>query len=59
MTNKTTRAADKFPEGEPSVENVMSALRRAKEVARARAEGVRQQQEEAARAEKVSSATEG
>ena len=59
MTKEATRAPDRFPEGEPSVENVMIALRQAREVALARAEAVRQRQAEAARAEKVSSALEG
>lgn len=59
MAKETTRAPDRFPEGEPSVENVMIALRRAQEVAVARAEAVRQRREEAARAEKASSAREG
>ena len=59
MTQEPTRAADRFPEGEPSVENVMIALRRAQEVALARAEAVRRRQDEAAREEKVSSAAEG
>lgn len=59
MTKKAARAAGRFPEGEPSVENVMIALRRAQEVALARAEAVRKRREEAAQAETASSATEG
>ena len=59
MTKETTRARDRFPEGEPSVENVMIALRRAQEVALARAEAVRRREDEAGQAEKVSSAAEG
>ena len=59
MTKEATRPADRFPEGEPSVENVMTALRQAREVALARAEAVRQRQAEAGHAEKVSSALEG
>ncbi|MCZ0935206.1 MAG: AAA family ATPase [Gemmatimonadetes bacterium] len=59
MTEEATRTAYRFPEGEPSVKNVMIALRRAQEVALARAEAVRQRQEEEARAEETSSVTEG
>lgn len=59
MTKEATRAPDRFPEGEPSVENVMIALRQAQEVALARAEAVRRREAEAARAEKVPPAVEG
>ena len=58
MTKEAPRAPDRFPEGEPSVENVMIALRQAREVALARAEAVRQRQAEAAREEEVSSTAE-
>ncbi|WP_419942079.1 AAA family ATPase [Candidatus Palauibacter sp.] len=58
MTKEAPRAPDRFPEGEPSVENVMIALRQAREVALARAEAVRRRQAEAAREEKVSSTSE-
>ena len=58
MTKEATRTADRFPEGEPSVKNVMIALRRAQEVALARAEAVRQRQKEAAQAENASSTAE-
>ncbi len=58
MTKDATPASDRFPEGEPSIENVTLALMRAQEVALARAEAVRQREAEAAQAEKVSSATE-
>lgn len=59
VAKEATQIADRFPEGEPSVKNVMIALRRAQEVALARAEAVRQRQEEAARAEETSNVTEG
>ncbi|MDE2878369.1 hypothetical protein [Candidatus Palauibacter soopunensis] len=65
MTEDAKNAPDRFPEGEPSVKNVMIALQRAQEDAMARAEAVRQREaaarreEEAARAEETSSATEG
>ena len=58
VTKDATPASDRFPEGEPSIENVTLALMRAQEVALARAEAVRQREAEAAQAEKVSSATE-
>ncbi len=58
MTKEVTRTPDRFPEGEPSVENVMIALRRAQEVALARAKAVRQRQDETARTENASSAAE-
>lgn len=58
MTRETTRARDRFPEGEPSVKNVMIALRQAQEVAMARAEAVRRREAEAARAESASSTAE-
>ena len=48
MTEEASLTADRFPDGEPSVKNVMIALRRAHEVALARAEAVRQRQEEGA-----------
>ena len=58
MTKEVTRTPDRFPEGEPSVENVMIVLRRAQEVALARAKAVRQRQDETARTENASSAAE-
>ncbi|WP_423930422.1 hypothetical protein [Candidatus Palauibacter sp.] len=58
MTKDATHAPDRFPDGEPSVKNVMIALRQARNDALARAEAVRRRQAEAAREEKVSSTTE-
>jgi len=57
VTEDAKNAADRFPEGEPSVKNVMIALQRAQEDAMARAEAVRQR-EEAARREEEASSTE-
>ncbi|WP_420447683.1 AAA family ATPase [Candidatus Palauibacter sp.] len=59
MREEAPSAPDRFPEGEPSVENVMIALRKAQEVALARAEAVQRRDAEGARGEKVSSASEG
>ncbi|WP_310776711.1 hypothetical protein [Candidatus Palauibacter scopulicola] len=53
-----TQAPDRFPEGEPSIKNVLIALERAQEVALARAEAVRRREAEAAQAEKVLTAPE-
>lgn len=58
MTKDATQAPDRFPEGEPSIKNVMIALERAQEVALARAEAVRRREAEAEQAEKVSTAPE-
>ncbi len=58
MTKDATHAPDRFPDGEPSIKNVMIALRQARNDALARAEAVRQRQAEAAREEKVSSTVE-
>ncbi|MDE2662255.1 MAG: hypothetical protein OXI39_04555 [Gemmatimonadota bacterium] len=58
MTEDRRQAPDRFPEGEPSVENVMIALRRAREVALARAAAVRRREAEAARAENATSTAE-
>lgn len=58
MTKDTTQAPDRFPDGEPSVKNVLIALRQAREVALARAEAVRRRQAEAAQPENASSSAE-
>ncbi|WP_420636091.1 AAA family ATPase [Candidatus Palauibacter sp.] len=58
MTKDATHAPDRFPDGEPSIKNVMIALRQARNDALARAEAVRQRQAEAAREEEVSSTAE-
>ena len=59
MAKDATSPADRFPDGEPSIENVMIALRQARDDALARAEVVRRREAEAARVEKVSPAAEG
>ncbi|MXW55377.1 MAG: hypothetical protein F4Z59_01430 [Gemmatimonadales bacterium] len=58
MTEDATKDPARFPDGEPSVKNVMIALRQAQEVAMARAEAVRRREAEAARAEDASSTAE-
>ena len=58
MAKEAQQAPDRFPEGEPSVKNVMIALKRAQKVAEARAEAVRRREAEAARAEETVSAAE-
>ena len=54
MKKDPTHPPDRFPEGEPSIKNVMIALRKARDVAVARAEAVRRREAEAAEAEKAS-----
>ena len=58
MTEDKRQAPDRFPEGEPSVKNVMIALKQARDDALARAAAVRRREAEAARAETASSAAE-
>ena len=53
MKRDPTHPPDRFPEGEPSIKNVMIALRLAQEDALARAEAVRRREAEAAEAEKA------
>ena len=59
MAKEAEQAPDRFPEGEPSVKNVMIALRLAQKDALARAEAVRRREAEAAAAEETVSAAEG
>ena len=49
MTEDAKNDPARFPEGEPSIKNVMIALRQAQEVAMARAEAVRRREAEEAR----------
>ncbi|MYA34980.1 MAG: AAA family ATPase [Gemmatimonadales bacterium] len=58
MTEDRRQAPDRFPEGEPSIENVMIALKQARDDALARAAAVRRRESEAARAENASSTAE-
>lgn len=58
MTEDKRRAPDRFPEGEPSIKNVMIALKQARDDALARAAAVRRREAEAARAKSVPSTAE-
>lgn len=58
MTEDKKQAPDRFPEGEPSIQNVMIALRQARDDALARAAAVRRGEAEAARAENATSTAE-